>query len=153
MTGAQKTKRRDSKAISLLNTGKTHTLTGTSTEPGVIPQSIDEIFHIIRSNPSREWLLRASYLELYNETLVDLLSAPDSTSSSEITILNGKKEGEIQIQGLTEMVVTCKEEVRRVLRIGEGRRRTDCTDWNERSSRSHSVFRIVSDSLLPRWIS
>lgn len=129
--------------------GKSHTMTGTADAPGVVPLAVDEIFQIIRNGSDREWVLRASYLELYNETLVDLLT-PVGSGAGEIQILNGKKEGEVQINGLTEMIVTNVAEVRKVLSIGDGRRRTGCTDWNERSSRSHSVFRVVSVSTIPR---
>lgn len=123
--------------------GKSHTMTGSPAAPGVVPLAVEEIFQIIRKETDREWVLRASYLELYNETLVDLLT-PAGSGAGEIQILNGKKEGEVQINGLTEMVVTNVAEVKKVLNIGDGRRRTGCTDWNERSSRSHSVFRVVS---------
>jgi len=123
--------------------GKSHTMSGTPQSPGVVPLAVEEIFRIIKRETGREWVLRASYLELYNEGLGDLL-APEGTKG-EVTILNGKKEGEVRINGLTEMVVTTVNEVKKVLNIGESRRRTGCTDWNERSSRSHSVFRIVSD--------
>ncbi len=95
-------------------------------------------------------MLRASYLELYNEMLCDLLGS-GSGGGGEITIMNGKKEGEVQIHGLTEMVVTNVGEVRKVLELGERRRRTGVTDWNERSSRSHSVFRIVSGIMQDRY--
>ncbi|KAJ9116916.1 hypothetical protein QFC22_004573 [Naganishia vaughanmartiniae] len=129
--------------------GKSHTMAGTVGDPGVVPLAVDEIFRIIREGRDREWVLRASYLELYNEMLVDLLTPPGpggTTTGGEIQILNGKKEGEVQINGLTEMIVTNVAEVKKVLSIGDGRRRTGCTDWNERSSRSHSVFRIVIES-------
>lgn len=128
--------------------GKSHTMSGTPQSPGVVPLAVEEIFRIIKRETTREWVLRASYLELYNEALGDLL-APEG-SKGEVTILNGKKEGEVRINGLTEMVVTNVGEVKKVLNIGEGRRRTGCTDWNERSSRSHSVFRIVSP--LPSYV-
>lgn len=132
--------------------GKSHTITGTPNEPGVIPLSVEELFRIIKREDDREWVLRASYLELYNENLFDLLGPSSSSDAggaatkNEIQILNGKKDGEVQISGLTEMVVTNVSEVKRVLALGESRRRTGCTDWNERSSRSHSVFRIVIES-------
>lgn len=47
------------------------------------------------------------------------------------------------INGLTEMAVRTEEEVRRLLKMGEDRRKVGGTDWNQRSSRSHCVFRMV----------
>jgi centromeric protein E len=120
--------------------GKTHTLTGSRAEPGIIPLSISDLFAQIRGTPDREFLLRASYLELYNETILDLLS-PEI--GKELTLSEGKKKGEVVINGLTECAVRTEEEVRRLLQTGEDRRKVGGTDWNQRSSRSHCVFRIV----------
>jgi centromeric protein E len=121
--------------------GKTHTLTGSPAEPGIIPLSIADLFAQIRSTPDREFLLRASYLELYNETIIDLLSPEPGR---ELSLSEGKKKGDVIINGLTEMAVRTEEEVKRLLRMGEDRRKVGGTDWNARSSRSHCVFRIVS---------
>lgn len=57
--------------------GKTFTLTGDQSNPGIIPQAVSEIFTYIRDHSEKEFLLRASYLEIYNETLKDLLD-PDA---------------------------------------------------------------------------
>ncbi|KAK1925901.1 P-loop containing nucleoside triphosphate hydrolase protein [Papiliotrema laurentii] len=127
--------------------GKTHTLTGSRAEPGIIPLSISDLFAQIRGTPDREFLLRASYLELYNETILDLLS-PEI--GKELTLSEGKKKGEVVINGLTECAVRTEEEVRRLLQTGEDRRKVGGTDWNQRSSRSHCVFRIVIESRASR---
>ena len=119
--------------------GKTFTLTGSPSTPGIIPLSITDLFAGIRATPDREFLLRASYLELYNETILDLLSA----GTKELTLSEGKKKGEVVINGLTECGVRTEEDVRRLLKMGEDRRKVGGTDWNQRSSRSHCVFRIV----------
>lgn len=57
--------------------GKTFTLSGNAANPGIIPQAVTDIFSYIRDHPEKEFLLRASYLEIYNETLKDLL-APET---------------------------------------------------------------------------
>ena len=46
--------------------GKTYTMTGTPDEPGVIPCAVADVFAMIREDPTREFLLRVSYLEIYN---------------------------------------------------------------------------------------
>ena len=53
---------------------------------------------------------------------------------------------QVIIQPLREEVVTSLKSVREVIQRGEANRRTASTDWNERSSRSHSVFRLVVES-------
>jgi centromeric protein E len=127
--------------------GKTHTLSGSPSEPGIIPLSIRDLFAQIRSSPDREFLLRASYLELYNEALLDLLS----TDGKELSLSEGKKKGEVVVNGLTEIAVRTEEDVKRLLSVGEENRSVGRTDWNSRSSRSHCVFRLVSQvpPLLP----
>ena len=120
--------------------GKTFTLTGSPSNPGIIPLSITDLFSLIRHSPDREFLLRASYLELYNETILDLLS---QEAGRELSLSEGKKKGEVVINGLTECAVRTEDEIRRLLRVGEDRRKVGGTDWNTRSSRSHCVFRIV----------
>ncbi|GAB5585721.1 hypothetical protein Unana1_00621 [Umbelopsis nana] len=52
-------------------------LYGTDDEPGLIPRSVNDVFAIISKTTEKEFLLRVSYLEIYNENLKDLLS-PDS---------------------------------------------------------------------------
>ncbi|KAJ7095854.1 kinesin-like protein [Mycena belliarum] len=125
--------------------GKTYTLSGTPEEPGIIPRALRDVFAFIRATPSREYLLRCSYLEIYNETIHDLL-APGGGQSKGVEIQGGGAGGEVILSGLREEVVTSLASVREVLRRGEGNRRTASTDWNERSSRSHSIFRVVCES-------
>ncbi|KKY39890.1 putative kinesin-ii 85 kda subunit [Diaporthe ampelina] len=61
-------------AYGMTGTGKTFSMQGTASSPGVIPLAITDIFSYIRETPSREFLLRVSYLEIYNEKIHDLLS-------------------------------------------------------------------------------
>ncbi|KAF9507705.1 hypothetical protein BS47DRAFT_1488703 [Hydnum rufescens UP504] len=119
--------------------GKTFTLMGDENEPGIIPRALKDVFGYIRKNPTREFLLRASYLEIYNETVYDLLS-PSSSGSLGPTITDAG------VVNLREEVVTSLKGIKDVLERGDSSRRTASTDWNERSSRSHSVFRLVIES-------
>lgn len=119
--------------------GKTHTLSGSPSAPGIIPLAIHDLFNHVRETPGREYFLRASYLELYNEALYDLLSP----EGKELSLSEGRKKGEVVINGLTESGVRTAEEVRRLLAKGEENRKVGKTDWNARSSRSHCVFRVV----------
>ncbi|KAF9525897.1 P-loop containing nucleoside triphosphate hydrolase protein [Crepidotus variabilis] len=127
--------------------GKTFTLSGNDEEPGIIPRSMREVFGFIKRTPEREYLLRCSYLEIYNETVFDLLAPPMVAKANPVQIQGGAG-GDITLTPLREEVVTSLKGVKDVLKRGEGNRRTACTDWNERSSRSHSVFRLVIESRL-----
>ncbi|THH07214.1 hypothetical protein EW145_g3540 [Phellinidium pouzarii] len=125
--------------------GKTFTLTGTDDEPGIIPRAMKDVFAYIRRTPAREYLLRCSYLEIYNEAVFDLLAPPSARSAANTVQLQGIGDTVI-LAPLREEVVTSLKSVREVLERGYGNRRTASTDWNERSSRSHSVFRVVIES-------
>ncbi|KAI0916998.1 hypothetical protein AcV5_007588 [Taiwanofungus camphoratus] len=124
--------------------GKTFTLSGDEDQPGIIPRAMKDIFAYIRRTPTREYLLRCSYLEIYNETIHDLLAPPSSSVSQPVQIQG--TGANVVLTPLREEVVTSLKSVREVLERGEGNRRTASTDWNERSSRSHSVFRVVIES-------
>ncbi|KAH9891735.1 kinesin-domain-containing protein [Cubamyces lactineus] len=124
--------------------GKTFTLSGDEDQPGIIPRAMKDVFAYIRRTPNREYLLRCSYLEIYNETIHDLLAPPSSSVSQPVQIQGTGPN--IILTPLREEVVTSLKGVHEVLQRGEGNRRTASTDWNERSSRSHSVFRLVIES-------
>ncbi|CDZ98549.1 Kinesin-like protein [Phaffia rhodozyma] len=121
--------------------GKTFTLTGNKSEPGVIPRAIEDVFSYIKRNNKREFLLRASYLEIYNEVIKDLL-CPETTSVE----IRGSSSSDVTLHPVREEVVTNPLHVREILSRGESSRSVGQTDWNERSSRSHSVFRLVIES-------
>ncbi|KAF8182356.1 kinesin-like protein [Pholiota molesta] len=112
--------------------GKTFTLSGDDAEPGIIPRAMRDVFGFIKRTPEREYLLRCSYLEIYNEAIIDLLAPPMMAKANPVQIQGGAG-GDVILAPLRE-------------ESGEGNRRTACTDWNERSSRSHSVFRLVIES-------
>ncbi|GAA6059859.1 hypothetical protein JCM10212_007064 [Sporobolomyces blumeae] len=124
--------------------GKTHTMMGSPTEPGIIPLAIDELFsYIHKQNTSRRYSLRVAFLEIYNEHLRDLLAVPASTGTArQPEIVEGGT-----VKNLEERPVSMPNEVLDVLREGEQRRRVGQTDWNERSSRSHCVFIVTIESM------
>ncbi|KAI0720566.1 kinesin-domain-containing protein [Cerioporus squamosus] len=124
--------------------GKTFTLSGDEDQPGIIPRAMKDVFAYIKRSPSREYLLRCSYLEIYNEAIHDLLAPPNSSVSQPVQIQGSGAN--VILTPLREEVVTSLKGVHEVLQRGEGNRRTASTDWNERSSRSHSVFRLVIES-------
>lgn len=99
-----------------------------------------DVFAYIK-HTTREYLLRCSYIEIYNETIIDLLAPP----SSQPVQIQGSGTN-VWLSPLREEVVTNFSSVKKVLERGDANRRTATTDWNERSSRSHSVFRVVIES-------
>ncbi|KNZ63607.1 hypothetical protein VP01_1120g2 [Puccinia sorghi] len=143
--------------------GKTHTLTGSPQQPGIIPLSVLEIFKYIRSvrighslllnpsreksHPEREFLLRVSYLEVYNEQIHDLL-IPTAQYSAPTVKIRQQTNGMFFADPVREEVVTNAEQVAALITRGERQRHVAGTDWNARSSRSHTIFGIVIESRL-----
>ena len=79
--------------------GKTYTMEGFDSETlrGIIPRAIEEIFDWIetRASPTMRFLVRASYLQIYNEVISDLLKS-DRTN---LQIREDKKKG-LYVAGL-----------------------------------------------------
>ncbi|KAI7520983.1 kinesin-domain-containing protein, partial [Hortaea werneckii] len=134
-------------AYGMTGTGKTFSMQGTANSPGVIPLAITDIFSYIRENPGREFLLRVSYLEIYNEKIFDLLSqsTPGQVQQEEIKLREDSKRG-VYATPLKEEIVQSPNQLLRVIARGDLARRTGSTQFNSRSSRSHAVVQIVVES-------
>uniref|UniRef100_A0A8C9L5W7 Kinesin family member 4A n=1 Tax=Serinus canaria TaxID=9135 RepID=A0A8C9L5W7_SERCA len=129
--------------------GKTYSMGGTYTanqeyEPnvGVIPRVIKLLFEEKQQRQDWEFVLKVSYLEIYNEDILDLLCP--SRERSQISIREDPKEG-IKIVGLTERSVTCAQETVSCLEQGNNSRTVGSTAMNSQSSRSHAIFTICID--------
>jgi centromeric protein E len=138
-------------AYGMTGTGKTFSMQGTATSPGVIPLAITDIFSYIRETPHREYLLRVSYLEIYNEKIHDLLSPPGvglngkPVEQEEIKLREDSKRG-VYATPLKEEIVQSPTQLLRVIARGDNARRVASTAYNNRSSRSHAVVQIVVES-------
>ncbi|CAD7958906.1 unnamed protein product [Amoebophrya sp. A25] len=130
--------------------GKTFTMHGNQRDQGIIPYAVLELFASMESHPDQDYLLTVSYLEIYNENIIDLLSGPPpgayegtSSSSGAMIRLFDRPDGSLDIRGLTEVRIQGgAREVFDCLIRGERKRHTGETRMNERSSRSHTIFRI-----------
>jgi centromeric protein E len=90
---------------------------------------------------SRVFLIRCSFVEIYNEMVHDLLEP----SCPVLQIREHKTKG-FYIEGLKETIISTPEEIVAELAKGEKHRHVGRTDMNARSSRSHTIFRIVVES-------
>ncbi|KAF0754076.1 kinesin-related protein 4 isoform X1 [Aphis craccivora] len=123
--------------------GKTFTMSGDQTNPGIIPLAINYMFNAMNNSTSREYLLRACYLEIYNEKVIDLLEKRNN--KNQIKKIEIQKDG-LHITPLKAIVCQNSQMVIDLMRIGEKNRSIGETDMNERSSRSHTIFRIILES-------
>lgn len=114
---------------------------GGGNEPGVLELAAGEIFANIAQCPNREFLLRVSFVEIYNEMIYDLLG---DVKDSMINIREDPKRG-VYVPA-TEIVITDFDSISKALNKGMSRRTVESTAMNETSSRSHSIFKLVVES-------
>ncbi|RKP08155.1 P-loop containing nucleoside triphosphate hydrolase protein [Thamnocephalis sphaerospora] len=120
--------------------GKTFTMYGAPPKhPGVIPLAVQDIFARVKERPDCEFLFKASFLEIYNEVIRDLLD-PKRVNLK----IHETPNREIFVGNLSEKPVYSAHEVAELLQKGEANRSIGETNMNERSSRSHTIFRMVS---------
>ncbi|XP_058440989.1 kinesin-like protein KIF27 isoform X4 [Marmota monax] len=125
--------------------GKTYTIGGghvasvVEGQKGIIPRAIEEIFQSISENPSINFVIKVSYIEVYKEDLRDLLEL--ETSMKDLHIREDEK-GNTVIVGAKECHVESVDEVMSLLEMGNAARHTGTTQMNEHSSRSHAIFTI-----------
>ncbi|CAM9194103.1 unnamed protein product, partial [Discosporangium mesarthrocarpum] len=122
--------------------GKTHTMEGYPDPPelrGIIPKSFEHIFDKIALADNVQYLVRASYLEIYNEEIRDLL-AKDPKNKLE---LKENVDSGVYVKDLTSFVVKSAMEIDHVMQAGKKNRSVGSTLMNQTSSRSHSIFTIV----------
>ncbi|XP_076998770.1 centromere-associated protein E isoform X2 [Tamandua tetradactyla] len=123
--------------------GKTYTMMGSEDYLGVIPRAIHDIFQKIKEFPEREFLLRVSYMEIYNETITDLLC---DTRKMKPLIIREDYNRNVYVSDLTEEVVNTSEMALKWITKGEKNRHYGITKMNQRSSRSHTIFRMILES-------
>jgi kinesin family member C1 len=125
--------------------GKTYTMEGgCGTEQyGIIPRAFNMIFTCMEDLKRMGWELtiRASFLEIYNEVIYDLLNSSKDQESHEIKMVNSKGT-DIYVSNLKEEEVKSSHDFIRLMIFAQRNRQTAATLNNERSSRSHSVAQI-----------
>jgi centromeric protein E len=124
------------------STGKTHTMLGSGSRiTGILGNAVQGVFRRIRETPNREFLLRVSFMEIYNEAVNDLL-VPTSTN---LVIFEHSKKGCV-VRGLLEEVVTSEDRILELVASGLRHRKVGSTNYNATSSRSHTIFRMIIES-------
>lgn len=121
-------------------TGKTHTMTGQENDPvhkGIMPRSFEDVFKRIEGDSEQtQFLIRASYLEIYNEEIRDLLSKNPKNRLD----LHEKPDSGVYVRDLSYFAVKSVAEINDVMKIGMKNRSVGSTNMNAVSSRSHSLF-------------
>ena len=130
-------------------TGKTYTMEGFTYESknpnrGIIQRTIQDIFNFIEttSDENTKFIIRCSFLQIYNENISDLLKS----DKKNLQIREDKKKG-IYVDLLSEWAVRSPLDLYALLRRGGGTRTTSATYMNDVSSRSHAVFQITVEQM------
>lgn len=131
-------------AYGMTGSGKTYLMRGTEEDPGFVRLAIEDIFAQIGDGSSaagtQKHTLSASYLEIYNEKIVDLL-APDAPTMADLKIRDDAEFG-TRIVGICQPEVISQQHLLQLLKTGDARRKTSATDYNARSSRSHAILQL-----------
>ncbi|XP_022140187.1 kinesin-like protein KIN-14C [Momordica charantia] len=137
--------------------GKTYTMMGrpeASEQKGLIPRSLEQIFQVSQSLQAQGWKykMQVSMLEIYNETIRDLLSTHRSIGSDTTRTENGvlgkqytikhDANGNTHVSDLTIVDVCSIREISSLLQQAAHSRSVGRTQMNEQSSRSHFVFTL-----------
>jgi len=116
--------------------GKTFSMEGTEEYPGIIPRMIDHLFDsILDFDEAFEFLVRVTYVEIYNEKIRDLLEPVNSDCK-----VREHKEKGVYIEDAAKPYVGSPEEVLMMMESGQANRAVTATGMNAESSRSHAVF-------------
>ncbi|XP_060920514.1 kinesin-like protein KIF9 [Labrus mixtus] len=131
--------------------GKTYTMTGSKEsykERGLIPRALQEVFLEVEKRTEYAFTVHLSYLEIYNETLVDLLSSLRGSpcpSQRGMVVMEEPGRG-VFIRGLSLHPVHREEEALNLMFEGEMNRIIGSHALNRNSSRSHCIFTVHLES-------
>ncbi|CAG0888246.1 unnamed protein product, partial [Cyprideis torosa] len=124
-------------------TGKTYTMEGSREVPelrGIIPNSFAHIFgHIAKQDDTKNFLVRVSYLEIYNEEVRDLLVKGSKTRLE----VRERSDIGVYVKDLSAYVVNNADDMDRIMTIGNKNRVVGATNMNQVSSRSHAIFCVT----------
>ena len=112
---------------------------------GIIPTCFHHIFDHISSTDHKKFLVRVSFLEIYNENIRDLLIKPKNNPKGGLELKEHPDTG-FYVKDLSVFVVKSVAELEKLMEVGNNNRSVGETLMNASSSRSHSIFTITIES-------
>lgn len=122
------------------SSGKTHSMLGNGEDPGVTPLAIRHVLRTTSACKTRQYLIRAAYVEIYNDKIRDLLNP----QSGDLAVREDKA-GRVFVDA-EEVIVESFEDAMGVMERGQAARQVGETKMNARSSRSHTIFTLQIES-------
>ncbi|XP_063465817.1 kinesin-like protein KIF9 isoform X11 [Symphalangus syndactylus] len=129
--------------------GKTYTMTGATENykhRGILPRALQQVFRTIEERPTHAITVRVSYLEIYNESLFDLLSTLPYVGPSVTPMTIVENPQGVFIKGLSVHLTSQEEDAFSLLFEGETNRIIASHTMNKNSSRSHCIFTIYLEA-------
>ncbi|WCJ32578.1 Kinesin-like protein KIN-7H [Euphorbia peplus] len=117
------------------SSGKTYTMSG------ITEYTVADIYDYLDKHKEREFVLKFSAMEIYNESVRDLLS----TDTTPLRLLDDPEKGTV-VERLTEETLRDWNHFKELLLECEAQRQIGETSMNEASSRSHQILRLTIDS-------
>ena len=106
---------------------------------GIMSRCFEAVYQGIEGHKDAQFLIRASYLEIYKENIRDLLSSNPKNK----LILHEKPDSGVYVKDLSSFICKSSEEMQAVQDTGRKNKSMGETSMNARSSRSHSVFTLT----------
>lgn len=127
--------------------GKTFTIYGNEKDPGLTPRGVRELFDIIGRDRGR-YACKVSYtmLELYQESVQDLLLPPSKRANPPKLEIKRDPKGMVQVAGSTVVDIRDYDHLMTTIDYGQKARHVSATSMNKESSRSHLIMSIVIES-------
>ncbi|KAI4029380.1 kinesin family member 9 [Homo sapiens] len=129
--------------------GKTYTMMGATENykhRGILPRALQQVFRMIEERPTHAITVRVSYLEIYNESLFDLLSTLPYVGPSVTPMTIVENPQGVFIKGLSVHLTSQEEDAFSLLFEGETNRIIASHTMNKNSSRSHCIFTIYLEA-------
>ncbi|KAI4350954.1 hypothetical protein L6164_005356 [Bauhinia variegata] len=120
------------------SSGKTYTMRG------ITEKAVHDIYNHIMKTPERDFTIKISGLEIYNENVRDLLN---SESGRNLKLLDDPEKGTV-VEKLVEETASDDKHLRHLISICEAQRQVGETALNDNSSRSHQIIRLTIQSTL-----
>lgn len=130
----------------MTNAGKTFTVTGTPSSPGILPQSLQYLFQSFTANNKTNCTLYCNFVEIYQDDAFDLLSN-DPTNKNKFfkKKINVKENsrGVFFLSDVTYSKIDSIDTFTSILNKGISKKVHSATNLNQNSSRSHTIFKII----------
>ena len=121
--------------------GKSFTMVGNGQDyhtRGILPRALASIFRGVADRPEYEYTLRLQCLEIYNDSMYDLLSTLPGAQRSELSLSSSS-----EVVGLTSPKVSSEQEAHKLVFEAEANRAVEQHKLNARSSRSHVLYMLL----------